>query len=207
MLPLALLVWEQQPQLSQHLLQTFPMLPANWLMLALRLRACFLLAPIYFLSQPCPFGSENPKIRRSRRGVGSDLKFAGWAQSSGFELSPACHTWREGVGEEVVFKGRFGNNFLNLTSCFSDILKGCQALIAVCSRTLLSYHKTFCLRWGEMLPTLLQSTWSSSQVECLHLPESLFLCVCLGLWKQPQYFGLRNKINDSIQLVLFPLFS
>lgn len=56
------------------------------------------------------------------------------------------------MGEDVVFKGRFVNNFLKLTSCFSGILKGCQTLTAVRSRTLLSYHKTFCLRWGEMLP-------------------------------------------------------
>lgn len=37
-------------------------------------------------------------------------------------VTPGGRGWG---GEEVIFKGRFGNNFLNLISCFSGILKGC----------------------------------------------------------------------------------
>lgn len=49
--------------------------------------------------------------------------------SCALPVTPGGRGW----GREVVFKGRFGNNFLNLTSCFSGILNVCALSNTHCS--------------------------------------------------------------------------
>lgn len=125
-------------------------------------------------------------------------------------LSPGLWVWAvpcllhlegRGWGREVVFKGKFGNDFLSLT-CFSGILKVCALSNTLCSvqlnLVLLSQNSVLVeMAWGTFQFTPEHMEFLSGTM--LTSPRNFFFSSSrVGLWKESQYFGPRNKINGSI---------